>query len=108
MARYIARRLLQLPLLFLGATLLTFALVHLVPGSPINDLRVSIPGITESDLARLERTLGLDEPLHEQYLGWLGQVVRGDLGLSLQDRRPVRDEIMTRLPNTLLLTGSAL
>ncbi|MCC6792956.1 MAG: ABC transporter permease [Thermomicrobiales bacterium] len=108
MARYIARRLLQIPLLFLGATLLTFALVHLVPGSPVNDLRVSIPGITESDLARIERTLGLDEPLHKQYLGWLGQLVQGDLGLSLQDRRPVRDEIMTRLPNTLLLTGSAL
>jgi peptide/nickel transport system permease protein len=108
MARYIARRLLQLPLLFLGATLLTFALVHLVPGSPINDLRVSIPGISESDLARIERTLGLDEPLHKQYFGWLGQVVRGDLGLSLQDRRPVRDEIIVRLPNTLLLTGCAL
>jgi peptide/nickel transport system permease protein len=79
-----------------------------VPGSPVNDLRLSIPGITEGDLARIERTLGLDKPLHEQYLGWLGQVVRGDLGVSMDDRRPVRDEIIARLPNTLLLTGSAL
>src|SRR5215211_7554374 len=108
MARYVARRLLQIPFLFLGATLLTFALVHLVPGSPVDDLRVSIPGITQEDLARIERTLGLDLPLHEQYLGWLSQLVRGDFGLSLDDRRPVRDEIFARLPNTLLLTGSAL
>jgi peptide/nickel transport system permease protein len=108
MARYIARRLLQIPFLLLGATMITFAIVHLAPGSPVDDLRLSIPGISPDDLARIERTLGLNEPLHQQYLGWLGQLVRGDFGLSMKSHRPVRAEFFERLPNTLLLTSSAL
>jgi len=108
MARYIIRRLLQMPLLLLGATMVTFAIVHLVPGGPLDDLRLSIPGISPEDLARIEATLGLDLPVHRQYLNWLGELVRGDLGLSMADQRPVRDQIIDRLPNTLLLTGSSL
>ena len=108
MARYIIRRLLQMPLLLLGATMVTFAIVHLVPGGPLDDLRLSIPGISPEDLARIEATLGLDLPVHRQYLNWLGEVVRGDLGLSMADQRPVRDQILDRLPNTLRLTGSSL
>lgn len=108
MTRYIIRRLLQLPFLFLGVSLVTFALVHLAPGSPIDNLRLSIPGITNEDMARIERTLGIDRPLHRQYLDWLGQVVKGDLGLSLKDRRPVRDAIFHRLPATATLMGTSL
>ena len=69
MARYIVRRLLQMPLLLLGATMITFSVVHLAPGSPVDDLRLSIPGISPQDLARIEKTLGLNKPVHEQYLG---------------------------------------
>lgn len=108
MLRYVIRRLLTIPLLLLGATIVTFTIVYLVPGSPVDDLRLSVPGIRPEDLARIERTLGLDEPLHRQYLGWLGQLVRGDLGVSMTDYRPVRDQIFDRLPNTLLLSLSAL
>ena len=108
MARYIVRRLLQIPLLLLGATIITFSIVHLAPGSPVDDLRLSIPGISPEDLARIERTLGLHKPLHSQYLGWLGQLVQGDFGISMTNRRPVRAEFFERLPNTLLLTTSAL
>jgi peptide/nickel transport system permease protein len=108
MTRYILRRLLQLPFLFLGVSLVTFALVHLAPGSPVDDLRLSIPGISNEDLGRIERTLGIDRPLHRQYLDWLGLLVKGDLGLSLKDRRPVRAEIVDRLPATAILLGSSL
>jgi peptide/nickel transport system permease protein len=108
MARYIARRLLQIPLLLIGATLLTFALTRLVSGGPLDNLRQQIPGITDQDLARIERSLGLDQPAHKQYLSWMGHVVQGDFGVSLSNRRPVRGEIMDRLPNSLVLVGSAM
>lgn len=108
MARYFARRLLQIPFLLLGATLLTFALTRLVPGGPLDDLRQQIPGITDADLARIEHSLGLDQPVHKQYFSWMEQVVQGDFGTSLTNRRPVRSEIVDRLPNTIVLAGSAM
>jgi peptide/nickel transport system permease protein len=108
MARYVLRRLLQIPFLLFGATLVTFALMHFAPGSPIDHYRVSIPGISPGDLARIERTLGIDKPVYQQYLGWVGLLAHGDLGLSLSDRRPVRDEVLERLPNTLILVGAAM
>lgn len=108
MGRYVLRRLLMVPLLLFGVTTVTFALVHVSPGSPLDDLLVTIPGITPDDLARIERSLGLHDPLWRQYLNWLADVARGDLGLSLQNARPVRAQIFERLPNTLLLTGAAM
>lgn len=108
MGRYVIRRLLAVPLLLLGVSIVTFAIVHLTPGSPVDRLVLADPTIRPADLASLERTLGLDRPVHEQYLGWLGQLVQGDLGLSLTSYRPVRDLIFQRLPNTLLLTTTAL
>lgn len=108
MGRYILRRLIMVPLLLLGVTTVTFIIVHLAPGSPLDDLRVTVPGITDEDLARIARSLGLNEPLWRQYLNWIADVSRGDLGLSLQNARPVSDQIMERLPNTLLLTGLAM
>jgi peptide/nickel transport system permease protein len=108
MTRYVIRRAIQVPFLFLGVSLVTFLLVHLAPGSPIDDLRVSVPGISNSDLQRIERSLGIDRPLQRQYLDWLGQLAKGDLGLSLTDRRPVRDTIIDRLPATMLLMGTSL
>jgi peptide/nickel transport system permease protein len=108
MAQYILRRLLAVPFLLIGVTAITFAIVHLVPGSPVQDLRVRIPGMRQEDVQRIERTLGLDKPVHEQYLSWLGQLLRGDLGISMANARPVRTQILERLPNTLLLTATAM
>jgi peptide/nickel transport system permease protein len=108
MARYILRRLLAIPVLLIGVTVVTFLIVHLVPGSPVRDLQLRMPGMREADVWRIERTLGLDRPVHEQYLSWLGQLARGDLGISMANARPVRAQIVERLPNTLVLTGAAL
>jgi peptide/nickel transport system permease protein len=107
MGRYVIRRLIGIPPLLIGITLIVFAIVHLTPGSPVDDLRLN-PEIKESDLIAIKKTLGIDKPLWQQYTGWIGQLVRGDFGISLKTYRPVRSLIFQRLPNTLLLTGTAL
>ena len=66
------------------------------------------PNATVEDLARLRAKYGLDDPLPVRYLRWLGNVARGDLGVSFVSKQPVLVEIGQRLPNTLLLMGVAL
>ena len=96
----------MIPLL-LGVTFLTFALINLIPGSPMLNVRGN-PKVRPEDAARIEQQLGLDKPWPERYVTWLGQLARGDLGVSLHNRTPVTTRIMTVLPNTLLLTTSSL
>src|SRR5690606_5845844 len=59
------------------------------------------------DVERIERSLGLDQPLYQRYFTWIGNVVKGDLGESMVHRQDVRGEILHRLPNTLKLTVAA-
>lgn len=106
MATFIVRRFLGLIPLMLGITFLTFAIVQLVPGSPMARLRTD-PRIRPEYVARLEQVYGLDQPWPLQYLKWLGNLARGDLGISLTNFRPVNDRIMEALPNTLLLTTTS-
>src|SRR5437016_5529707 len=80
--------------------------LHLSPGDPAEIMLGS--QATQEDLARLRRELGLTEPLHVQYLRWMGHVLRGDLGRSLWMKRPVLDEVLHRFQATLVLTGSSL
>lgn len=107
MARFFLRRLAGTIPLLLGVTFLTFALVNLVPGSPVPQLARNAR-LRETDRARLEQHLGLDKPWPLRYVDWLGDLARGDLGLSLSNAIPVRDRILGVLPNTLLLTTAAL
>ena len=107
MGAYVLRRLIGLPPLLLGITIITFLLIHLTPGSPIDDLKLT-PEIKEEDLQHIKQTLGIDRPLHEQYIGWVSQLVQGDFGISLRTFQPVRKQLFERLPNTLLLTVSSL
>ncbi len=102
MTAYIVRRLLQMIPLILGVTFLTFALINLIPGSPVMKLRDN-PKIRPEAAAELERQLGLDKPWPERYVTWLGDLVRGDLGVSMYNRLPIADRIWAVLPNTLLL-----
>ncbi len=107
MGRFIIRRLLQMIPLLIGITFITFALVNLVPGSPIDKFAMNPRG-KPADLERIRENLGLDRPWPERYINWLGDVAHGDLGISLINFTPVTDRIVAVLPNTLLLTGSAL
>jgi peptide/nickel transport system permease protein len=107
MAAYIGRRLLQaIPLLVL-ISLVVFVLLHLIPGGPMAAYGNN-PNMTAADFARLEHDLGLDAPIHVQYLRWLGALLRGDWGYSLASKRPVLVEIGDRLPNTLYLLSISL
>ncbi len=107
MAAYIGRRLLQaIPLLVL-ISLVVFVLLHLIPGGPMAAYGNN-PNMTAADFARLEHDLGLDAPVHVQYLRWLGALLRGDWGYSLASKRPVLVEIGDRLPNTIYLLSISL
>jgi len=106
MAAYVAGRLVRaLPLLF-GLSILIFALVHAAPGGPLT-VYLSNPNVRPEDIERLERLLGLDRPLHEQYLGWLSAFATGDWGFSYVDGRPVLERVLERAGGTFELMGSA-
>lgn len=107
MTALVVRRLLQMIPLLIGVSFLTFAIVNLVPGSPIASLEFN-PRTRPEDIERIKHNLGLDRPWYERYFIWLSDVVRGDLGLSLANSTPVRDRLLGVLPNTLLLTGASL
>ncbi|CAN5757620.1 oligopeptide ABC transporter permease AppB [soil metagenome] len=107
MTAYIVRRLLQMIPLVVGVSFLTFAIVSFVPGSPISSLQLN-PRARPEDIERIRQNLGLDRPWYERYFVWLLDVVQGDLGLSLTNFTPVTERILGVLPNTLLLTATAL
>lgn len=107
MGRYIIRRLLQTIPLIIGITIITFALANLVPGSPITGLELN-PKTRPEDVARIKESLGLNDPVHVRYFVWFGNLIQGDMGYSLKTFRPVTTIIGERLPNTLILTGTAL
>ena len=106
MRAFLVRRLLFLVPILLGTVSLVFLLIHLIPGDPVELMLGETAQI--ADREALRHALHLDEPLGRQYLRYLGGVVRGDLGLSIHARRPVRDLILTRYPATLQLTAAAL
>lgn len=107
MAGYVARRVLQaVPLLF-GISLLAFLLLQAIPGGPSAAYR-GMSNVTAADIARIERELGLDQPVLVQFFNWLGRFVQGDWGTSFVARRPVLEIIFERLPATLMLMAAAL
>ncbi len=106
MLLFTIKRLLLLIPVFLAISAVIFALVHLVPGDPIDNLlRV---GATPEERAALIARLGLDQPLWQQYLAWFGKMLQGDLGDAMILRRPVADLIALNLPHSLALGSLAL
>jgi len=106
MGAYVLRRLLQaVPLLWL-ISVMVFLLLHVIPGGPMAAYENN-PDMTAEDQQRLEHDLGLDVPLHVQYVRWLAALLHGDWGYSLASKRPVLVEIGDRLPNTVYLIGVA-
>jgi peptide/nickel transport system permease protein len=95
-------RLLQSAVLLLLVSALVFALIHAVPGGPLA-IYLENPNVRPEDIERLRQSLGLDRPLVEQYLSWLGSFVRGDWGFSFTDGRPVVTRLLERIPATLEL-----
>ena len=106
MRRLVAGRLLALPVLLLGVSLAVFVIGHLVPGDPARVL--AGPFASEADVTRLRALYGLDQPLIDQYLNYVGRAVRGDLGTSFRSNRPVIADLADRFPATIELTTAAL
>lgn len=92
---------------FFGVTLLTFALIRLVPGDPI-ELLVGERVLTAERHAEMKARLGLDKPLMEQYGIYIAEVLQGDLGNSIVTKEPVFDEFLTLFPATIELSVCAI
>jgi peptide/nickel transport system permease protein len=105
---FVLRRLLQAVPTFFGITLISFALMQLAPGDPLDLFVSGQADLTAEDYAALRRSYGLDEPLPGQYLSWLGRTIRGDFGRSFIYKRAAIDMIGAALPNTLQLSVLAL
>jgi dipeptide transport system permease protein len=102
MLRFFATRIALVIPTFIGVTLLTFALIRLVPGDPI-ELLVGERGIDPARHAMLRAELGLDQPLFTQYGIYIMDVLSGDLGKSIVTKTPVIDEFITLFPATIEL-----
>lgn len=102
MLNYLGRRFLLMIPLLIGITLISFVVIHLAPGEP-TDMQTQLnPEVSTELRDRLRDQYGLDKPLVIQYGEWLGRFVRLDFGNSFsQDRRPVFDKIVERLPITI-------
>lgn len=92
---------------FIGITLITFSLVHMIPGDPVL-IMSGERGLSEERHAQLLADFGLDKPLHQQYLTYIKGVVQGDLGTSFKSKKPVWDEFVPRFKATFELALFAL
>ena len=102
MTTYLLRRLLQAVLTLFVVSLILFGLISVTPGGFMT-VYAEKSDMTAADLARIRANLGLDDPVPIRYVKWLGNLLKGDWGRSLTSKRPVLEEIGSRLPNTLLL-----
>lgn len=105
MIGFILRRLLQLlPVLLIASTGI-WAMIYAVPGDPVAVMVGE--NATPELIAEVRGRLGLDRPVHAQYLSWLTHALQGDLGLSIQNREPVSRLIVQRIPATIQLALAA-
>jgi len=103
MLSYISKRLLLIAPLLFGITLITFTVIHLAPGSPVEvQTEMSLKASAQAR-ENLKKLYGLDKPLYIQYLEWLKRLARLDFGKSFVDGRKVTDKIIERIPVTLTI-----
>jgi len=106
MLGYTLRRLVLLIPVFLAVSVIIFAIIHLIPGDPVDSLMKV--GSGPEQRAIITARYGLDRPLYEQYFIWLGKLLSGDLGTAIVAKRPVLDLVLQALPHSLALSGLAL
>ena len=117
MIGFLIRRILQSIPVLIAITMITFGLIHSIPGGPTARLELDAD-IKPEDIARIKANMGLDQPVWRQYLIWMGLMptsqgeynglIQGDLGVSYLDQTPVARNILERVPNTLLLSITSL
>ncbi len=107
MFKYIIKRLLQAIPLLIGVSIIAFSIMHLAPGGPLSVYTLN-PSITAQDIDKIKVILGLDQPVHIQYVKWAKGMFTGNWGTTFFGGRPVFDVIVERIPATFLLMGSAM
>ncbi|MEM6987132.1 MAG: ABC transporter permease [Pseudomonadota bacterium] len=105
MTGYLIKRLLSAIPVLLGISVIVFLIMSLIPGDPA--LAILGSYATPENVAKLNRDLGLDKPLFQQFGIWFGNVLQGDFGTSFSLNRPVLDEVLERFNATLILAGTA-
>ncbi|ABD39970.1 binding-protein-dependent transport systems inner membrane component [Methanospirillum hungatei JF-1] len=103
---YISRRVLQIPLLLVGISILTFLLMFLSPVDPVV-AHFGLPIVqkmSDEDIMKVKDEWGLNEPLHVRYFSWISHLFQGDFGRSHIYKRPIIDIIIEKLPATLYLS----
>jgi len=106
MGRLVLRRLFATIPVLLLVSAGVFALIHLTPGDPIDAMMAESVDATVKE--HLRKDLGLDRPLHLQYLAWMGRILRGDLGRSIRNQEPVIENVGRRIVPSLQLAGLAM
>jgi ABC-type dipeptide/oligopeptide/nickel transport system permease component len=106
MWRYILRRCLLMVPIFLLVSVVIFSLIHIVPGNPIDNLLG--PGMTLEHQRKLTEKYHLDKPIHVQYIIWFKNLLQGDLGRSIIEKRPVSELLRYHLPHSLQLGLTAI
>lgn len=107
MLKFVLRRFLQAIPLMIGVSIIAFSLMHLAPGGPLAVYTLN-PTIQAQDIERIKVALGLDQPLHVQYLKWAYGMFTGTWGHTFFGGRPVLDVILERVPATMVLMGTSL
>lgn len=101
--RFAAKRTLStIPIMF-GVSVITFALVHLTPGDPVQQMLAMNPQVEEADIQQIRRQYDLHKPVWEQYLIWLTDMLQGDFGTEIGTGRDVRGIVVSRIPETIAL-----
>jgi ABC-type dipeptide/oligopeptide/nickel transport system permease component len=108
MWQFLGRRVAMGGITVFATTIAVTLLIHLVPGDPVQIMYAQSQGTTPAEIETIRHGLGLDQPIYVQYLKFLGGLVHGDLGFTIRGHQPVLDVILERLPNTLVLAGSAM
>jgi peptide/nickel transport system permease protein len=106
MSTFLIRRLFSMVFVWIGVTLLTFLIANVVPADPVA-MRLG-PKANPASIEKMRREMGLDRPLPEQYVRYLGGLLRGDLGTSIWSGRPITRDLGDYLPASLELATSAL
>jgi peptide/nickel transport system permease protein len=106
MTAYIVRRLITAVPVILGLSIIVFLIMAMIPGDPAQAILGSYA--TPENVARINRELGLDRSLPEQYFVWITNLLQGDFGRSYILNRPVLDEVLERFSATIILAGTSL
>jgi ABC-type dipeptide/oligopeptide/nickel transport systems, permease components len=101
MTQYIIRRILQIIPITFGILTLIFSLIHFIPGDPA--VQIAGENASATDVQRVRHQLGLDQPIWQQYVTYLGNLAHGDMGTSFRTNEKVSKEIFARYPATIEL-----